>query len=138
MKKGDYPSDLSGFRFLERRELAPVSTCWDFQTTSDLSIEAATKLFTLLPEDCSICYFDPEETKEEAYLIVRRIGRHFFVNQCRRGVSPKDWPRTSLDVIVNSFMSAKLVHDLTGSLPSFSVYSIPDHQRDWHKPSIMP
>jgi hypothetical protein len=134
MKNGNYPSSIFGFRFLERRELAPVSTCWEFQTTSDFSREAARKLFISLPEDCDVSYFDPAETKEEAYLKVRRIGQRFFVNQCRRRVSPRDWQETPLDSILNSFMSEKLVREPTRSLPSFSVYSIPDHQRGWHKP----
>jgi hypothetical protein len=45
MANGSYPSAIKGFRFLKQRELAPVSTAWDYQLTEDFSVESASKLF---------------------------------------------------------------------------------------------
>jgi hypothetical protein len=88
MSKGDYPSNICGFRFLRQRELPPVAMCWDFQTTEAFSHDSARRLLTDLPEDCQLSYFDPDYGHEEAWLFVRRAGQRYFVERVRRGGSP--------------------------------------------------
>jgi hypothetical protein len=130
MSKGDYPSSINGFRFLKQRELPPVSTCWDFQTTEASSTDSIRRLFADLPEDCQLSYFDPEHGGEEAWLFVRRVGQRYFVMRVRRGSSP--WIEKSLESVLGSFTASPLVQKPAGSFASFTVSSIPDHQRFDH------
>jgi len=130
MPKGDYPSSISGFRFLQQRELPPVATCWDFQTTEASPPDSARLLLADLPEDCELSYFDPEYGQEEAWLFVRRAGRRYFVKRVRRGSSP--WAEQPVESVLASFAASPLVQKPAGSFASFTVSSIPDHQRYDH------
>jgi len=130
MPKGDYPASISGFRFLQRRELPPVASCWDFQTTEDAPTDSARRLFGDLPEDCELSYFDPEHGHEEAWLFVRRVGQRYFVKRVRRGSSP--WAEQPFETVLTSFLASQLVLKPANSLASFTVSSIPVHQRYEH------
>jgi hypothetical protein len=134
MANGSYPSAIKGFRFLKQRELAPVSTAWDYQLTEDFSVESANKLFSTLPEDCSIAFFDPKFPREEAYLSVRRIRESFFVSELRQGSSGRSWKEYLFSDLLSCFMSSPRIQKPLDSFESFSIYSIPDHQRYWHRP----
>ena len=131
MPKGDYPSAISGFRFLQERELAPVSTCWDFQTVNVFPSDSARRLLEDLPEDCQISFFDPIEHDEEAWIFVRRVGQQYFAQEVRRG-SPRLWVEQPFERVLASFTASPLVQKPTGSFASFTVSSIPDHQRYEH------
>ena len=130
MPKGDYPSSINGFRFLKQRELPPVSTCWDFQTTDAFQADSARRLLTDLPEECELSFVDPEHGQEEAWLFVRRADQRFFVKKVRRGSSP--WAEQSFDSVLTSFLASPLVQKPADSFDSFTVSSIPDHQRYDH------
>jgi hypothetical protein len=130
MPKGDYPSSIHGFRFLQQRELPPVATCWDFQTTEASSVDSARCLMAALPEDCEISFFDPDAGQEEAWLFVRRAGQRYFVKRVRRGSSP--WAEQPVENVLTSFAASSLVQKPAGSFASFTVSSIPDHQRHDH------
>lgn len=130
MPKGDYPSSISGFRFLQRRELPPVATCWDFQTTEASSPDSARRLFADLPEDCEISFFDPDAGQEEAWLFVRRAGQRYFIKRVRRGSSP--WTEQPVESVLVSFAASPLVQKPADSFASFTISSIPDHQRHDH------
>jgi hypothetical protein len=131
MPKGDYPSSIGGFRLLLQRELPPVATCWDFQTTETLVPNSARCLLTDLPEDYELSYFDPDYGQEEAWIFVRRAGQCYFVKNVRRGSSPS-WSEQSLEAVLNSFTASPLVQKPVDSLASFTISSIPHHQRDDH------
>ena len=131
MPKGDYPSTIDGIRFLKKRELPPVSTSWDYQTVEKFSAESARCLFNDLPEDCQISFFDPEATQEEGWVFVRRVGQRYFVQRVRHGSFPP-WREQSLASILDSFSSSPLVRQPSNSFESFTVSSIPDHQRREH------
>jgi len=130
MPKGDYPASINGFRFLKQRELPPVATWWDFQTTEAFQPDSARRLLDDLPEDCELSFFDPEHGREEAWLFVRRAGQRFFVKKVRRGSSP--WAEQSFDSVIVAFLASPLVQKPAGSFDSFTVSSIPDHQRYDH------
>ncbi len=130
MPKGDYPSNIEGFRFLKQRELPPVATCWDFQTTEAFQIDSARRLLSDLPEDCELSFFDPEHGEEESWLFVSRAGPRFCVKRVRRGASP--WAEQSFDTVLASFLASPLVQKPAGSFESFTVSVIPDHQRYDH------
>jgi hypothetical protein len=127
MPKGDYPSRIEGLRFLARRELPPVSTCWDFQTTPTFPLDAARRLLRDLPEDCEISFFDPEAVQKETWIFVRRVGDRYFVRTVRQGRFPP-WGEQSLERILVFFTSSPLVQKPAGSFASFTVSSIPSHQ----------
>jgi hypothetical protein len=131
MPKRDYPSAIDGVRFLKKRELPPVSTCWDFQTVEMFPIEFARRLFNDLPEDCEISFFDPEAGQEEAWVFVRREGQRYLVQRVRHG-SSTPWSEQSLSTVLTSFSSSPLVQKPSGSFESFTVSCIPDHQRYEH------
>jgi hypothetical protein len=131
MPKGDYPSAIDGVRFLKKRELPPVSMCWDFQTGEMFPAESARRLFNDLPEDCEISFIDPEAGQEEAWIFVRRAGQHYFVRRVRHGSFPP-WSEQSLETVLASFSSSPLVRNPSDSFESFTVSSIPDHQRYEH------
>src|SRR5215213_4519744 len=107
MPKGDYPSSITDFRFLQRRELAPVSTCWDFQTIQAFPVDSAHRLLSDLPEDCQIGFFDPEAGQEEAWVFVRRVGSRYFVQKVRHGISPP-WYELPLGTVFTLFTSSPL------------------------------
>jgi hypothetical protein len=131
MTKGDYPSAIEGFRFLTRRELPPVSTCWDFQTIEVLPTDSGRRLVSDLPEDCQISFFDSEHGGVEAWIQVRRTGPRYFVQRLRHGYFGP-WAEQSFESVLASFLASPLVQKPAGSLPSFTVSSIPDHQRNEH------
>jgi hypothetical protein len=130
MPKGDYPSSIDGFRFLQERESRPVATCWNFQTTESFQPGSAVRLLADLPEDCELSFFDPSAKQEEAWLFVRRAGQHYFVKKVGRVSSP--WVGRPLSAVVASFLASPLVQKPVGSFDSFSVSSIPEHQRYEH------
>ena len=132
MPKGAYPSSIDGFRFLKQRQLPPVATCWDFQTTDAFRVNSARRLLSELPEDCELSFFDPDHGIEEAWLFVRRAGLRFYVKKVRRGSS--DWGEQSFDGVLASFLASPLVQKPAGCFDSFTVSSIPEHQRyDHHR-----
>jgi len=131
MPKGDYPSRIDGLRFLARRELPPVSTCWDFQMVPAFPPDSARRLLSDLPEDCEISFFDPDAGQEESWIFVRRVGLRYFVRTVRHGRFPP-WGEQSLDSILASFALSPLVQKPADSFASFTVSSIPDHQRYDH------
>ena len=131
MPKGDYPSKIEGLRFITKRELPPVSTCWDYQTSSTFSQDSARRLLCDLPEDCQVSFFDPEAGQEEAWIFVRRVSDRFFVQTVRHGSYPP-WHERSLEAALASFVSSPLVRKPADSFASFTVSSIPDHQRHEH------
>jgi hypothetical protein len=130
MPRGDYPVSIEGFRFLQQRELPPVSTCWDFQTTETFQSRSARRLLAELPEDCQLSFLDPEGGKEEAWLFVRRSAQHYFIQEVRRGSS--SWTEQPLEAVLASFLASPLVAKPIGSFDSFTVSSIPEHQRHEH------
>ena len=131
MLKGDYPSAISGFRFLQQRELSPVSTCWDFQTANVFPSDSAWRLLEALPEDCQISFFDPLAHDEEAWIFVRRVGQQYFAQEVRRGAS-RLWIEQPVESVLASFRASPLVQKPAGSFASFTLSSIPDHQRYDH------
>jgi hypothetical protein len=131
MPKGGYASRIAGLRLLGQRELPPVSTCWDFQTSQAFSRDSATFLFSDLPEDCQISFFDPEAEHEEAWIFVRRLGERYFAQRVRHG-SFSSWKQQPFATVLTSFASSPLVQRPSVSIPSFTVSSIPDHQRHAH------
>ena len=131
MPKGDYPSQIEGLRFLARRELPPVSTCWDFQTIRSFPSDSARRLLSELPEDCEISFFDPDAGQEEAWVFVRRAGDRYFAHTVRHGSFPP-WREQSLEHILASFASSPLVQKPADTFASFTISSIPDHQRYDH------
>ena len=131
MPRGDYPSNIIGIRFLLQRELPPVSTCWDFQTTEAFEIDSARRLLAELPEDCELSFFDPEAAEEEAWLFVRRAAERMFVKEVHRG-SSRSWSEQSFEEVVASLLSSPLVQKPAASFESFTVSSIPSHQRYDH------
>jgi hypothetical protein len=130
-QKAEYPLGISGIRFLKKRDLPPVSTCWDFQTGAAFPIDSARRLFGDLPEDYQISFFDPEHGDAECWIKVRRSGARYFVQKLRHGVFPP-WAEQSLSSVLASFISSPLVRKPAGSFASFTVSSIPEHQRNEH------
>jgi len=132
---GEYPREISGFRFLERRELPPASTGWDFQATRGLSLGSARRLFINLPMGFQLEFFDPH-AHSESWLVVRREGDALFVTKFGdEGGYP--YKEQALDIVVSLFLSSPLVKEPPpDSIPSFTVSSIPGHQMDWHKKTI--
>ncbi len=128
MPPRDYPMTIPGFRFLRERELPPVATSWDFQTTPEFSAESARRLFAELPDDCDVAFLDAW-TREESWFFVRRDGAQHFVKR-GRGMPP--WTVETIDKIVEWFMASPLVTKPVDSFESFTVTSIPEHQRDQH------
>ena len=131
MPKGDYPSSIEGFRFLQERELPPVATCWDFQTTEAFQPGSAVRLLADLPEDCELSFVDPGAKEEEGWLFVRRAGQRYFVRRVCRGCSPS-WAERSLPDVLASFLASPLVQKPVGLFDSFTVSSIPEHERHEH------
>jgi len=131
MPKGDYPSGIAGLRFLQERELPPVSTCWDFQTIQAFPLDSARRLLSDLPEDCQIDFFDPDAGQEEAWIFVRRVGSRYFVQRVRHGSFPP-WDEQPFTSVLTSFTSSPLVQKPADSFASFTISSIPDHQRYEH------
>ena len=127
MKNGMYPRKIPGFKFLEKRELPvlagfpPISTEWEFQTTEIFSEKSAIRLFAELPDGLDISYLDPEVEREEAYIGVRRDGQKYCVLRFsfRQTAEWADWPFEKV-------------------IASFTIYTIPDHQLDWHKKNLKP
>ena len=131
MHQGDYPTSIRGFHFLQRRELPPVSTCWDFQVTESLSPDSARRLLAELPEDYQLDFFDPEpRVQEESWLLVRRVGQRYFVKRVDRGSLP--WEEHPLERVLALFAASPLVQKPKDPFTSFTVSSIPDHQRHDH------
>jgi len=128
MPKGDYAAAVRGVRFLRQRELPPVSTCLDFQTTEEFPIDSARNLLEELPEDWQISFIDPEAQIEEAWIFVRRVGQRFFAQKMSRA-SSRLCGEQSLEKMLTSFAASPLVRKPAGSFASFTVSSIPDHQR---------
>jgi hypothetical protein len=131
MPRGDYPSSIDGFRFLQERELPAVATCWDFQTTESFQRGSAVRLLADLPEDCELSFVDPGAQQEEAWLFVRRAGQRYFVKRVTRG-SSRPWVEQPLPTVLASFLASPLVQQPVGMFDSFTVSSIPDHQRYEH------
>ena len=131
MPKGDYPSGIDGLRFLGERELPPVSTSWEFQTTRAFSADSARRLFIELPEDRQIDFSDPEAGREEAWIFVRRTGQHYFIQRVRHGLYPP-WNEQPLSSVLAFFTASPLVQKPSASFASFTVSSVPDHRRHEH------
>ena len=121
----DYPMTIPGFRLLRRRELPPVATSWDFQTTSEFSAESARRLFAELPDNCDIAFLDAWK-REESWFFVRRDGERHWV---KRGRGMSSWTVESLDSIVEWFVASPLVTKPVDAFESFTVTSIPEHLR---------
>jgi len=129
---GNYPSKISGFRFLRTRELMPpVAILWDFQVTEEFQPDSARRLLTELPEDHELSYFDPDAGPEEAWIFVRRVGHRFYIQKVSRG-SSRDWAETSVSAVIDSFVTSASVQKPSDSFDSFTVSPIPDHQRSDH------
>jgi hypothetical protein len=132
MNTADYASGIRGFRLLQEAGLR-----YEYQTTTACSLESAVKLVTDLPANCEICFFDPEEKREEAYVFVRRAGADYMVMRARHGVF-SDWEKESVERIVTLFQESPLVKKPSDSFESFRVSLIPDHQRRWHIDGRLP
>lgn len=130
MSKGDYPSSIDGFRFLQEGESPQVATCWNFQTTESFQPGSAVRLLADLPEDCELSFFDPSAKQEESWLFVRRAGQRYFVKKVGRVASP--WVGRPLAAVLASFLASPLVQKPVGYFDSFSISSIPDQQRYEH------
>jgi len=128
MPHGDYPTTIPGFRLRCQRELPPVATSWDFQTTPEFAAESARRLFAELPEDYHIAFLDAWK-REESWFFVRRDGERLFVKP-GRGMST--WKEETMHKIVELFMASPLVCKPLDSFESFTVSSIPEHLRDLH------
>ena len=137
LKPGMFPSAISGFKFVERRELRPVATCWDFQTTKDFSNESARILLAALPEGFCISYTDPESDGsgqgEETCILVRRDDQEYYVQKVSHGCFSAEWELWPCEQVITSFIESPLVKKPFESMPSFTVATIPDHQRECHK-----
>ena len=129
-----YPSEIPGFRFLQRRELEPVSICWDFEITADFSRESARQLFAALPDDLEISYLDTDtlRPREEAYSFIRHEGGRYYAMMAIRGGS-QEWFEREEENVVQSFMSSPLVKEPLTSFASFTVATIANHQRNDHR-----
>src|SRR5688572_28751451 len=101
MKTADFTSEIKGFRFL------PGEPGYQYQTTPDFSLESAVKLLGGLPPNFQLSFFDPEEEKDEAWILVRRVDGNFQVMRSNRGFSK--WTEESLDRVLHLFMSSPLV-----------------------------
>ena len=126
MSSADYASAIRGFRLF--RESGDRS---EYQAATGYSYESVVRLFTDLPNHCEICFFDPDEKREEAHVFVRRIDSHYKVMRARHGNFSK-WKEEPLPQIVALFEESPLVKNPSESFESFRVSLIPDHQRQWH------
>jgi hypothetical protein len=124
MTTADYASAIRGFRFL------PGEPGYQYQTTSDFSLESTMRLLTDLPEHCQVSFFDPRAKKEEAWVFVRRLGGTFFVQHVSRGSSR--WKSESLGRIIELFTESPMVKEPHAEFDSFRVDLIPEHQRFDH------
>ena len=124
----DYPTTIPGLRLLRQRELPPVAPSWDFQTTPEFSAQSARRLFAELPDGYDIAFLDGWK-REENWFFIRRDGGRFFVKR-GRGMPP--WTVETIDSIVEWFMASPLVTKPVDSFESFTVTSIPEHQRAQH------
>ena len=64
-------------------------------------------------------------------MFVRRSGDRYFVRKVRRG-NLQTWNEQSLSRILDFFRLSPLVQKPSDSFASFTVSSIPDHQRYEH------
>lgn len=127
----DYPEAIDGLRFLQRRELPPVSSCWDYQVAETFSETSANRLAAELPEDLQITFFDPHADGEEAWVCVRRWGPRYLVQNLRHGRFGA-WTDHPLDAVVALLKTSPLVKNPRGEFASFTVSTIPQHQRHDH------
>jgi hypothetical protein len=131
-EQGGYPTTIKGFRFLERRELPPVTSCSDFAVTEQFTIDSANTLLCELPEDYQLTYFDPEAKTEEAWIQIRRLANKYFMSKLQRGINHK-YQEVSFNSVLASFMSCPFVQNLPPyKADSFTISRIPDHQHNWH------
>ena len=129
----EYPSEISGLRLVGRKDFPEWAPSRDFQTTSAFDAAAARQLLTLLPADLQICYADPDRdiSSDLTYVFVRRIDDHFFEHTRGHGHSSR-WSEVAFDRVLSSLASSRLVRTPLDDFPSFTVQSIPEHQRHEH------
>ena len=95
MSPGNYAADITGFRFLQQRELPPVSTSYDYATADGFSEESARRLLDELPEDYELCFSDPErQHMDDCWVFVRRDGPSYSVMHCGHGWSSQYGPES--------------------------------------------
>jgi hypothetical protein len=128
-----YPSEIPGLRMIGRKNFPEWSPSADFQSTSSFDSTSAHQLFTLLPEELQICYADPDRgaSSDLTYVFVRRSGHSFFEQTGGHGHSSR-WSEVPFDRVLSSFVLSRLVRTPVADFPSFSVQTIPDHQRHEH------
>ena len=131
MRKLKSVAGIDGVRFCGERELRPVASCWEFQTTNTFSRDSAESLLNELPEDCELTFFDPEAGQAESWIRVRRVGARYFAQKLTHGVSGV-WVEHSKSGVLASFMESPLVRKPAESLSSFEISTIPQHQSRDH------
>jgi hypothetical protein len=109
-----------------------VSTAWDFEVTGSFSEDSARKLLSGFPSGYTLCFFDPAEKTEEAWIDIRHEDGQYFMRTLRQG-RDTDYAARAFDVVLRSFMSSPLIKRPASGIESFSIYTIPEHQRDRHK-----
>ena len=130
----EYPSQIPGLRLIARKDFPAWAPSSDFQTTSAFDSEAARQLLTLLPSDIQICYADPDRgtSSDLTYVFIRRIGDRFFEQTGGHGWS-SGWSESSFDRVLSSFASSRLVRSPLEDFESFTIQTIPEHQRHDHR-----
>ena len=105
---------------MQRRELPPVATVWDYRVTPEFGAESARSVFTELPEACEVCFFDPERPKEEVYLFIRRIGKGLVRRRGGHG-----WMSGAEEELVDRAASWLLAsHFVQKPHPEFEAFSV--------------
>lgn len=133
MKSWEYPSFIPGFRFLGITGGGDAS----YQTDATIEEGLLGRLLTELPEDCQICYVDPdaefpEGSHELVYLWIRRDNEVFFVQKGSHGCFGT-WTEEPLGMVLKNFGGSRLVRNPVAEMESFRVGLIPEHQRNDHR-----
>jgi hypothetical protein len=132
----EYASKIPGLRLIAHKDFPAWAPSSDFQTTSAFDSESARQLLTRLPADLQICYPDPDRDREKSseltYVFIRRIDDRFFEQTSRHGYL-SGWSEVCFERVLSSFASSQLVRAPIADFESFSIQTIPEHQRQEHR-----
>jgi hypothetical protein len=129
----DFLSHVVGLRLFGREDYPPWAQSCDFQTTASFDSESARQVLSHLPSDLQLCYADPERgnASELTYVFVRRADDRFF-ETTRVHASSSPWMELPFERVVSGFALSRLVRSSLEDFASFTVQTIPAHQRDEH------
>jgi len=87
MQPGEYATAIEGVSFFRRKELEPVATVWEYQTTERFSEASARSVFSELPDGLEVCCVDAdlEPNGEQAFNFIRRIGAALVLRKGTHG-----------------------------------------------------